>query len=62
MVHFKAKYVFLINLFTFLLTEKMDSSSYKRFLANVDSILESLEDVDLAATGEHLLLQYFYDI
>ncbi|KAK1883924.1 Nipped-B-like protein [Dissostichus eleginoides] len=32
--------------------EKMDSSSYKRFLANVDSILESLEDVDLAATDD----------
>ncbi|XP_008422496.1 nipped-B-like protein B isoform X2 [Poecilia reticulata] len=29
--------------------EKMDSSAFKRFATNVDNILESVEDVDLAA-------------
>uniref|UniRef100_A0A8C2ZHW6 Nipped-B protein n=1 Tax=Cyclopterus lumpus TaxID=8103 RepID=A0A8C2ZHW6_CYCLU len=32
--------------------EKMDSSTFKRFTANMDSILESLDDVDLTATDE----------
>lgn len=31
--------------------EMMDSSTFKRFASSVDNILESLEDVDLAATG-----------
>uniref|UniRef100_A0A671YEN7 Nipped-B protein n=1 Tax=Sparus aurata TaxID=8175 RepID=A0A671YEN7_SPAAU len=34
------------------LTEKMDSSSVKRFTASLDNILESLEDVDLAAEDD----------
>lgn len=38
------------------LTEKMDSSSVKRFTASLDNILESLEDVDLAAEGKHQVL------
>ncbi|XP_034752577.1 nipped-B-like protein isoform X2 [Etheostoma cragini] len=32
--------------------EKMDSSTFKRFTASMDSIIESLEDVDLTATNE----------
>ncbi|XP_037608532.1 nipped-B-like protein B isoform X2 [Sebastes umbrosus] len=32
--------------------EKKDSSTYKRFMANADSIIESLEDVDLAGADE----------
>ncbi|XP_068429605.1 nipped-B-like protein B isoform X2 [Clinocottus analis] len=32
--------------------EKMDSSTFKRFTANMDSIIESLDDVDLTATDE----------
>uniref|UniRef100_A0A671YBR7 Nipped-B protein n=1 Tax=Sparus aurata TaxID=8175 RepID=A0A671YBR7_SPAAU len=34
------------------LEEKMDSSSVKRFTASLDNILESLEDVDLAAEDD----------
>uniref|UniRef100_A0A8C2ZGU9 Nipped-B protein n=1 Tax=Cyclopterus lumpus TaxID=8103 RepID=A0A8C2ZGU9_CYCLU len=34
------------------LVKKMDSSTFKRFTANMDSILESLDDVDLTATDE----------
>lgn len=29
--------------------EMMDSSTFKRFLASVDNILENLEDVDLTS-------------
>lgn len=43
-------------MFTFNLTEKMDSSTFKRFAASVDNILENLEDIDLTATGEHKML------
>uniref|UniRef100_A0A8D0D6G7 Nipped-B protein n=1 Tax=Sander lucioperca TaxID=283035 RepID=A0A8D0D6G7_SANLU len=32
--------------------ERMDSSTFKRFTASMDSIIESLEDVDLTATDE----------
>ncbi|XP_040014225.1 nipped-B-like protein isoform X2 [Xiphias gladius] len=32
--------------------EMMDSSTFKRFIANVDNILENLEDVDLTATDD----------
>lgn len=35
-----------------LLTEMLDSSTFKRFSASVDSILESLEEMDLSATGK----------
>ena len=45
-----------INLFNICLTEKMDSSSVKRFTASLDNILESLEDVDIAAEGKHQVL------
>lgn len=34
-------------------TEILDSSTFKRFTASIDNILESLEDVDLTAAGEH---------
>uniref|UniRef100_A0A8D0D3Y8 Nipped-B protein n=1 Tax=Sander lucioperca TaxID=283035 RepID=A0A8D0D3Y8_SANLU len=34
------------------LAKKMDSSTFKRFTASMDSIIESLEDVDLTATDE----------
>lgn len=30
----------------------MDSSTFKRFTATFDNIVESLEDVDLTAAGE----------
>uniref|UniRef100_A0AAX7TYU8 Nipped-B protein n=1 Tax=Astatotilapia calliptera TaxID=8154 RepID=A0AAX7TYU8_ASTCA len=33
------------------LTEMMDSSTFKRFASNIDSVLENLEDVDLTAAG-----------
>lgn len=33
------------------LAERIDSSSFKRFTATLDNILESLEDVDLTAAG-----------
>uniref|UniRef100_A0AAQ4PLU0 Nipped-B protein n=1 Tax=Gasterosteus aculeatus aculeatus TaxID=481459 RepID=A0AAQ4PLU0_GASAC len=32
--------------------EKLDSSTFKRFTANMDSIIESLEDVDLTAADD----------
>jgi hypothetical protein len=31
----------------------MDSSTFKRFSASVDNILESLEDIDFNAMGMH---------
>lgn len=34
------------------LAEMMDSSTFKRFIASLDNILESLEDVDFTAQGE----------
>lgn len=37
----------------FTTTEMMDSSTFKRFSASVESILENLEDADLAATGKY---------
>ena len=37
----------------------MDSSTFKRFTANVYNILESLEDVDLTAMGEDQALHSF---
>uniref|UniRef100_A0A8D3C1Q0 Nipped-B protein n=1 Tax=Scophthalmus maximus TaxID=52904 RepID=A0A8D3C1Q0_SCOMX len=41
-----------INLLTFVFTEKMDSSTFKRFAASMDNILESLDDVDLTAADD----------
>lgn len=42
-----------INQFVYIcLTEIMDSSTYKRFMARLDNILENLEDVDLTAAGK----------
>lgn len=37
----------------------MDSSTFKRFMATVDNILESQEDVDLTAAGKHPALRRF---
>uniref|UniRef100_A0A3Q4MC51 Nipped-B protein n=1 Tax=Neolamprologus brichardi TaxID=32507 RepID=A0A3Q4MC51_NEOBR len=34
------------------LTEMMDSSTFKRFASNIDSVLENLEDVDLTAADD----------
>lgn len=34
----------------------MDSSTFKRFSASVDNILESLEDIDFNAMGMHYSL------
>lgn len=33
--------------------ELMDSSTFKRFLASIDNILENLEDVDFTAMGKY---------
>lgn len=33
--------------------ELMDSSTFKRFLASIDNILDSLEDVDFTAMGTY---------
>lgn len=35
--------------------ELMDSSTFKRFLASIDNILENLEDVDFTTMGKVLL-------
>lgn len=48
-------YICINQIVNMCLTEKMDSSSVKRFTASLDSILESLEDVDLAAEGRQVL-------
>lgn len=37
----------------------MDSSTFKRFMASVDNILENLEDVDLTAAGKGPALHSF---
>lgn len=37
----------------------MDSSTFKRFASNIDSVLENLEDVDLTAAGSYDLLCCF---
>lgn len=48
----------LINQFIYIcLTEMIDSSTFKRLSSAFDNILENLEDVDLAATGQ---VQYKY--
>lgn len=41
------------------LVEMMDSSTFKRFTASMDNILESLEDVDLNETGQQEVYQLF---
>lgn len=33
--------------------ELMDSSTFKRFLASIDNILENLDDVDFTAMGKY---------
>lgn len=33
--------------------ELMDSSTFKRFLASIDNILENLEDVDFTTMGKY---------
>lgn len=43
----------LINEFVYIcFTEMIDSSTFKRLSSAFDNILENLEDVDLAATGQ----------
>lgn len=37
----------------------MDSSTFKRFTATLDNILENQEDVDLTAAGKHQVLHKF---
>lgn len=37
----------------------VDSSTFKRFTANMGSILDTLEDVDLAAAGKQRVLHSF---
>lgn len=36
--------------------ELMDSSTFKRFSASIDNILENLEDVDFTTMGDYLLV------
>uniref|UniRef100_A0A3Q3M6J1 Nipped-B protein n=1 Tax=Mastacembelus armatus TaxID=205130 RepID=A0A3Q3M6J1_9TELE len=45
-------YLHMCSVCLHLLTDMMDSSTFKRFSASVDSILENLEEVDLTATDD----------
>lgn len=51
--------IFVINVLCVYLVEMMDSSTFKRFTASMDNILESLEDVDLNGTGQHEVWLFF---
>lgn len=46
-------------LLCFCSIEMMDSSTFKRFTASIDNILENLEDVDFTATGADFSLFNF---
>lgn len=40
-------------IFCFLKSEMMDSSTFKRFTASVENILDNLEDMDFTAFGKN---------
>lgn len=48
----------IMNVF-FSLAEMMDSSTFKRFTASIENILDNLEDMDFTAFGK-INLKYIY--
>lgn len=47
----KQLYIHFFFLFFFFSPEMMDSSTFKRFTASIENILENLEDMDFTALG-----------
>lgn len=49
----------VISFFPPSLAEMMDSSTFKRFTASIENILDNLEDMDFTAFGK-IILKYIY--
>lgn len=49
----------IISFYFFSVVEMMDSSTFKRFTASIENILDNLEDMDFTAFGK-IILRYIF--